>query len=428
ENLPTAIRVPARRITYMSGVNALTGGLRKGNSNVVSSNKLNFNKEFCNNKPIKLIQETRIKAPTTIIPLRKSTLANFSKVNTAPKSRTRAIAHKDTQVKFKSNPASNVVSSSKLKSVSNKPTKPIQETRIKAPTTTVPLRKPTIASLSKVNTAPKSRTRATAHKDTQVKFKSNPASLEEILSSKTANDADKKRSQTLIGRGLRPKSTVGTANRINRMTDLSRSRMTYSYRVKKPCDSKTSGALRVPRIPTKVSSSTRPLSTARESLLMTPARRYPSSITRRITTSYVNKGVSVLGNIKANRLTMISNLGQKNPEITPDSLLEPMRNLKLRRLSRKPITIDDLKPSIDTPSKLDEVLELAASIPLPPSPVSEHEALVNVDKQQKCEGDKEPPNGSHLPTVEEFRLFEELEKLEKQLEQEISEVVTPANN
>ncbi|RIB01369.1 hypothetical protein C2G38_2256221 [Gigaspora rosea] len=353
ENLPTAIRVPARRITYMSGGSALTGGLRKGNSHV-SSNK-----------------ETRIKAPTTTIPLRKATIASFSKVNTAPKSRTRAIAHKDTQTKFKSNTASNIVPSSKLKSVSNKPIKPIQETRIKAPTTTASLRKPTIASLSKVNTAPKSRTRATTHKDTQVKFKSNPASLEEILSSKTANDADKKRSQTLIGRGLRPKSTVGTANRINRMTDLSRSRMTYSYRVKKPCDSKTSGALRVPRIPTKV-----------DKLMY-----------------------------------------KKTPEITPDSLLEPMRNLKLRRLSRKPITIDDLKPSIDTPSKLDGVLELAASIPLPPSPVSEHEALVNVDKQQKCEGDKEPPNGSHLPTVEEFRLFEELEKLEKQLEQEISEVI-----
>ncbi|CAG8810812.1 31420_t:CDS:2, partial [Racocetra persica] len=134
-----------------------------------------------------------------------------------------------------------------------------------------------------VNTVPKNRTCTTVNKDTQPKFKSNPASLEEILSSKTASDADKKRSQTLIGRGLRPKSTVGTANRV---TDLSRSRMTYSYRVKKPCDSRASlytGALRLSRtnnmkkeprkslIASKVSSSARTFATpARTSA--TPAR------------------------------------------------------------------------------------------------------------------------------------------------------------
>ncbi|CAG8765991.1 2381_t:CDS:2, partial [Racocetra fulgida] len=236
-------------------------------------------------------------------------------------------------------------------------------------------------------------------------------------------------------------------------------------------------------------------------LLMTPARRYPPSIARRITTStfYMSKGINVLGSIKANRLTMLSNLStsnhrqstiqQKNSEITSDSLLEPMRNLKplINNVTTsqplglfnnntspqniiKPVKKETTPPNVNkcdsrldvmipiqknqeeciinvdnkssssfdnncddffgikdagtsniaTSSKMDEVLELAASIPLPPSPVSNNEAL-NVDKQQKREDDKEFPNDNHLPTVEEFRLFEELEKLEKRLEQEISE-------
>ncbi|CAG8552528.1 7344_t:CDS:2 [Cetraspora pellucida] len=515
ENLPAAIRVPARRITYMSSGSALkpptnintiktaslhnpatstkstrTGGLWKGNSNSVSSSKTSIVRPL--NRPSTLLKDkpsTNLKSSNKPIPLPRN-----NKVENPVK----------TQVK------------TKVKPVSNKQTKPLQETKTKGHTTTIPLRKSTIASLSKVNTAPKTRTCTTVHKDTQPKFKLNPASLEEILSSRTASDADKKRSQTLIGRGLRPKSTVGTANRV---TDLSRSRMTYSYRVKKPSDSRASlytGALRLSRtnhmkkeprkslIASKVSSSTRVLSTIRESrippklelqvnkpnirqsfapqnsimhevskdlymnkhnirqsfatpasLLMTPARRYPSSIARRTTTSYMNKGINVLGSIKANRLTMLSNLAtsnhhqsiiqQKDSEITSDSLLEPMKNLKLRRLSRKPITMDDLRPLINnvtsfdnnsddffgikdtgtsnivTSTKMDEILELAASIPLPPSPVSDNKILLNVDKQQKLEGDKESPNGAHLPTVEEFRLFEELEKLEKRLEQEISE-------
>ncbi|RHZ85440.1 hypothetical protein Glove_65g67 [Diversispora epigaea] len=72
------------------------------------------------------------------------------------------------------------------------------------------------------------RVRTMSLKDIQESFKPNPASLEEILSSKSSNDADRKRSQTLIGSGIKR----------------------HSYRVEKPRDSRTSlytGALRVPR-------------------------------------------------------------------------------------------------------------------------------------------------------------------------------------
>ncbi|CAG8849481.1 24842_t:CDS:1, partial [Racocetra persica] len=125
-------------------------------------------------------------------------------------------------------------------------------------------------------------------------------------------------------------------------------------------------------------------------------------------------------------------------------------------LSRKPITLDDLRPLINnvatsqplglfnnntppqniikpvkketTPpnvNKCDSIKDagtsnIATSSKMDEVPVSDNEAL-NVDKQQKREGDKESPNDNYLPTVEEFRLFEELEKLEKRLEQEISE-------
>ncbi|CAG8845833.1 6026_t:CDS:2, partial [Racocetra persica] len=55
---------------------------------------------------------------------------------------------------------------------------PIVKTKTKEPTTTIPLRKSTIVSLSKVNTASKNRTRTTVNKDTQPKFKSNTVSFE----------------------------------------------------------------------------------------------------------------------------------------------------------------------------------------------------------------------------------------------------------
>ncbi|CAG8546986.1 2730_t:CDS:2 [Dentiscutata erythropus] len=427
ENLPTAIRVPARRITYVSGGSALkppanrysvggnalkppcktisslkfilrTGSLWKGNSNAtLSSTSLKSSNRSIplprNNSKVNTAPKSRTRAtahkdtqaklksnPASLEAFKDKTLKssnksiplprNNSKVNTAPKSRTCATAHKDTPAKLKSNPTSlealfkdkafpslkssnrsiplpqnnskvNTAPKSRTCATAHKDTPAkiksnpaslgaLSSVSLKSSNRSIPLPR----NNSKVNTAPKSRTCATAYKDTQAKFKSNPASLKEILSSKTANDADKKRSHTLFGRGLRPKSTVGTANRV---ADLSRSRMTYSYRVKKPCDSRMSlytSALRVPR------------------------------------TNNVKKEP---------RKSLIPSKDWCEP-VSSSPLLEPMRNLTLRRLSRKPITLDDLRLSINNDISF---------------------------------GTK-PPNGNHLPTVEEFRLFEELEKLEEQ--------------
>ncbi|CAG8705147.1 9317_t:CDS:2, partial [Scutellospora calospora] len=177
------------------------------------------------------------------------------------------------------------------------------------------------------------------------------------------------------------------------------------------------------------------------------ARRQPSSIARRITTSYANKGTSVLGSIKANRLTMLPNLStlnhqstiqNKNSEITSDSLLEPMKNLKFDALEDQQKCEGDKKTSngnhiptvaefrlfkeLETSNHQSTIQkknsEITSDSLLEPMKNLKFDAL---DNQQKCEGDKETSNESHIPTVAEFRLFEELEKLEKQLEQEISE-------
>ncbi|CAG8776871.1 11527_t:CDS:2, partial [Acaulospora morrowiae] len=88
------------------------------------------------------------------------------------------------------------------------------------------------------------RRRTMALKDIQDNFKPNPSSLEEILSSKSSNDADRKRSETMI---KNPKSIIGA---LGRQTSLSRSKLSHPCRVEKSRDLRTSlytGALRVPR-------------------------------------------------------------------------------------------------------------------------------------------------------------------------------------
>ncbi|CAG8754826.1 10244_t:CDS:2, partial [Acaulospora colombiana] len=109
------------------------------------------------------------------------------------------------------------------------------------PTNADPLRKPVNTGSSRMNALSTQRRRTMALKDIQDSFKPNPASLEEILSSKTSNDANRKRSETII---RNPKLTIG------RQTSLSRSKISNPCRVEKPRDSRASlytGALRVPR-------------------------------------------------------------------------------------------------------------------------------------------------------------------------------------
>ncbi|CAG8662141.1 2847_t:CDS:1, partial [Acaulospora colombiana] len=67
------------------------------------------------------------------------------------------------------------------------------------------------------------------------------------------------------------------------------------------------------------------------------------------------------------------------------------------------------------------VLALAISIPLPPSPLTTDSDAAAVEENKQNDGNEASSNGDHLPTVEQFRLYEELEELEKQLELEISE-------
>jgi hypothetical protein len=95
-------------------------------------------------------------------------------------------------------------------------------------TSTQKSQKPIVNGASKTNTMSSVRRRQTiALKDVQTKFKPNPISLQEILSSKTSRDVTKKR-ETLAGIkiGLKPSTNSGKPS-----IGPSRSRMTYSYRV-----------------------------------------------------------------------------------------------------------------------------------------------------------------------------------------------------
>jgi hypothetical protein len=66
--------------------------------------------------------------------------------------------------------------------------------------------------------------------------------------------------------------------------------------------------------------------------------------------------------------------------------------------------------------KNDGLLALATSIPLPPSPVEDNKKEQRIDITESSNS-----NNNFSSDIEKARLYEELEELEKQLEQEISE-------
>ncbi|CAG8550472.1 7813_t:CDS:2 [Rhizophagus irregularis] len=391
--------------------------------------------------------------------------------------------------------------------------------------------KPVARGISKINTISSARRRQTvALKDIQARFKPNPVSLQEILSSKTSRDMTMKR-QSLAS------SKLGSINSAKPSIGSSRSRMTYSYRVEKPRESRASifsGALRVPKngnikrdsrntlIGKAVSSRT--LSTIRElpvhpsqnkpvkksanqsrgasRLTMQPAQSLSISALRRKTTSIIGeKQISVTGASKQQNqsvqnsatvqevpsIQQIPNVQQiENPVKTVESLIDPLRRMSIHRFSRKSLLMNEntssrpmntqetnmqalqrrvsFVPTSSTSSKVVNEVEvnpktrgndsqhqntrclsqikdqvsirllnndqetilksavkmrngnlftLATSIPLLSSPT---------DNNEKGDVTKGLSNNNNFSSdVEKARLYEELEELEKQLEQEISE-------
>ncbi|CAG8567205.1 3496_t:CDS:2 [Funneliformis caledonium] len=399
-----------------------------------------------------------------------------------------------------------------------------------------PAHKTQKAGISKVNTISSERSRQTNNlKDTQIKFKPNPISLQEILSSRTSIDVTKKR-ETLLGSRLNSKSST-TPGKLS----MSRSRMSYSYRVEKPREARASiisGALRVPRNNAKKNSrstligrdmSCRKLSTIRElsvrpnqskyinkkpadqSLAVRDAsrtftQRLPTPALRHTTTSVIDQDDRTQRKPSEQNLTAIQEVSLTrqvinarqpaqvgNSERTVESLVNPLRRMSIRRLSRKSSLINDNtfsqsmnlplsqhcnsftsnnnilpKVCVDekkvTPSnkennsqqniniltsaatlmlrrptqitnqvpiralnddqktpaikeigshKNDDLLTLAASIPLPQSPYEDRKKVYLTRESYS--------NNNFSSDVEKARLYEELEELEKQLEQEISE-------
>ncbi|RIA89315.1 hypothetical protein C1645_825008 [Glomus cerebriforme] len=404
--------------------------------------------------------------------------------------------------------------------------------------------KSVVSGTSKINTISSTRRRQTvALKDIQTQFKPNPVSLQEILSSKTSRDVTKKR-KTLAASKLGPNPST---NARKPSIGSSRSRMTYSYRVEKPRESRASifsGALRVPRNNVKrdsrntlignVAKPSRTLPTIRESSVqekstdkksanpalatrgaprftVKPAQRISISSFRRTTTSVIGeKQTRVTGiNTQQNQSVQDSTTIKERPSIqqmvhvqqmensvrTIESLVDPMRKMNIRRYSRKSLLMNDntssqpinmqrhvsftfinnastkvvdtgveekevtlktkendsqqwntnistmkclsqiknqvpihlsnndqvtslksaveMRNGIESP-KNDVLLALAASIPLPPSPVEDNEKVDITRESSNI-------NNNFSSDVEKARLYEELEELEKQLEQEISE-------
>ncbi|CAG8500768.1 2292_t:CDS:2 [Diversispora eburnea] len=205
----------------------------------------------------------------------------------------------------------------------------------------------TVGKATNASTSRTIRVRTMSLRDIQESFKPNPASLEEILSSKSSNDADRKRSQTL------------------------RSGITRSYRVEKPRDSRTSlytGALRVPR----------------NNNLKKENRRTMGGNTV-VMRSTSNKKNEIRKSLAATSLAI------------RDTMLETTQMIKpIQRI-----------PSSMTRRMTTSIMNKESGVP-----TIEMQQLKKVTKVS---------NENHLPTVEQFRLYEELEELEKQLELEISE-------
>ncbi|GES77471.1 hypothetical protein GLOIN_2v1564779 [Rhizophagus clarus] len=375
--------------------------------------------------------------------------------------------------------------------------------------------KPVACGVSKIDTISSTRRRQTvALKDIQAQFKPNPVSLQEILSSKTSRDLTMKRKSLAS-------SKLGSTNSGKPSVGSSRSRMTYSYRVEKPRESRASifsGALRVPKngrdsrntlIGNTVSSHSLP--TIRE-LPVHPSQKKSvnkksanQSLTARGASRFTMQPAQNLSSLSALRRTTTSIIGEKQlsatsastqrnqpvqnsavhevPSIrqmskiqqmensvrTAESLIDPLRKMSIRRFSRKPLLINEMikekeiipkikendsqqqntnisvtrylsqikhqvpihllnsdqtpilksavkaRTGIGSP-KNENLFALATSIPLPSSPT---------DDNEKSDITKESSNNNNFSSdVEKARLYEELEELEKQLEQEIFEDVS----
>ncbi|GBB96532.1 hypothetical protein RclHR1_27780001 [Rhizophagus clarus] len=254
--------------------------------------------------------------------------------------------------------------------------------------------KPVACGVSKIDTISSTRRRQTvALKDIQAQFKPNPVSLQEILSSKTSRDLTMKRKSLAS-------SKLGSTNSGKPSVGSSRSRMTYSYRVEKPRESRASifsGALRVPKngrdsrntlIGNTVSSHSLP--TIRE-LPVHPSQKKSvnkksanQSLTARGASRFTMQPAQNLSSLSALRRTTTSIIGEKQlsatsastqrnqpvqnsavhevPSIrqmskiqqmensvrTAESLIDPLRKMSIRRFSRKPLLINESTSSRPT--------------------------------------------------------------------------------
>ena len=86
--------------------------------------------------------------------------------------------------------------------------------------------------------------------------------------------------------------------------------------------------------------------------------------------------------------------------------------------------VSKAQKSLQQSKNISTILALATSIPLPPSPVEDNEKEKQITKESKESSNNNNSNNNFSSEVEKARLYEELEELEKQLEQEISEDMT----